>query len=218
MTETSLAGRRDSFAPVGARPPTPAGLSARLREATREAHLSAEAAFALNARLESSDAYVRLLAALRGFHRPVEAALAAVPGWSGLTPGLHISSRLRAGLLDEDLRQLGVPAPPGPARPGVVSLPTLAHGLGCLYVLEGSALGGRIIARRACAALGADLPVAFFSSAGRADPGAGWRAFQSSLDAYGTCHGLATRRTVTTSALTTFQALANRLPPAGPCR
>lgn len=52
-------------------------------------------------------------------------------------------------------------------------------------MLDGSALGGRIVARRARQALGEDVPVAFLASAGRVDLGADWRALQAALDAFG---------------------------------
>ncbi len=197
--------RRQHRAP---RPPDAAasGLSAQLREQTRAAHVAAEAAFALEARLVTREAYADLLVALRGFYAPVEAALVTVEGWERLTPPLEVGARCRAAWIDEDLARLGrdVRAPASAPTPPVTG--SLAGALGCLYVLEGSALGGRVIARQARRALGEDLPVAFFSSAGRADLGADWRALQTALDTFGAEHPSA-RGAVVAAAEHTFRAL-----------
>ena len=181
-------------------------LSARLRDATREEHVAAETAFALDVRLAGREAYAGMLTDLRGFYVPAEAAVAAVAGWSRLTPSIEIRSRSRAALLDRDLKDLGIAVPCDGAQALPPALPSLAHGLGSLYVLEGSALGGRVVARRARAAMGDDLPVAFFSSAGRHDLGADWRALTAALDAFGVGR-VAARRAVVDAASATFTAL-----------
>jgi heme oxygenase len=68
----------------------------------------------------------------------------------------------------------------GPAFEGA------AAALGALYVLEGSTLGGRVLAGRARAVLGDDVPVAFLTTGG-ADVPARWAATRALLAA-----GLAT--------------------------
>lgn len=198
---------------------SPERLCAELRTGTRREHLAVEAAFALEARLSDRSSYSELLRALRGFYGPVEAALAGVAGWGRLSPPLEVASRGRAGLIDRDLAALGAdgPASRGGSSPGPV-LASLADGLGCLYVLEGSALGGRLIAREARRALGEDLPLAFFSSAGRHDLGADWRALQAALDGFGAGHGRAARRAVLESARATFAALEAWLEREAPLR
>lgn len=197
----------------------PARLSTQLRERTRVEHSNVERSFALDRRLVDRETYGALLTTLRSFYAPVEDALCALTGWDRLTPAIDIGSRRRASLLDEDLGRLGVVATaadlggtPAPAHelPELDRL-ALAGGLGCLYVLEGSALGGRIVARRARAALGGQLPVAFFSSAGRADPGADWRSLQASLDAFGSLHGAAAGRQAVAAARQTFASLGASL-------
>ena len=184
----------------------PPSTSTLLRAGTREAHAAGEAAFALSSRLTSRAAYAELLLNLEGFYGPLEAALAAVPGWYQLTPALDVRARGRAALLGDDLRHLGIVAGERPVAP-TPALPSLAHGLGCLYVLEGSALGGRIVARRARHILGDNLPVAFFSSEGRDDLGADWRALQASLDAFGAGRPVEQQAAVT-CARATFTALS----------
>ena len=202
--------------------PLPHLLSTQLRERTRPAHRRVERSFALDLRLVDQNTYGALLLTLRGFYAPAEEALCALTGWDRLTPAIDIDSRRRAALLDEDLGRLevaaaateiaGAPATTREAPERELREPDgLAGGLGCLYVLEGSALGGRIVARRARVALGAQLPVAFFSGAGRADLGADWRALQAAIDAFGTDHGEADARRTVAAARHTFASLGAAL-------
>ncbi len=224
MLLTVEAPRRQRRAPRSAVPGAASTLSVQLRHDTAAAHVAAEAAFALDARLASREAYTELLVALRGFYRPVEAALVGVAGWERLTPPLDVVARRRAALLDEDLARLGrdEQEPARELNPPVLGLPTpvlptpgsLAEALGCLYVLEGSALGGRIIARQARRALGEDVPVAFLSSAGRVDLGADWRALQAALDAFGADDAPA-RRVAVSAARDTFGTLGAWLEQGG---
>jgi heme oxygenase len=186
----------------------PVSLSVELRVRTRDAHVAAEAAFGLNARLADLGAYGELLVALRAFYGAAEDALGTVDGWGRLTPPVDVRSRRRAALLDADLCQLGMTAPVGRAS-FVPTLGSLAGALGCLYVLEGSTLGGQIVARRARAALGAYLPVAFFSGPGRGEVGPRWRALQASLDGFGSMSDRsAVAEEAVVTARETFAALA----------
>jgi heme oxygenase len=192
----------------------PICLSVELRERTREAHAAAEAAFDLPVRLADLETYGELLVALRGFYGQVERSLGAVTGWDRLTPPIDVRARRRAALLDDDLGRLGMAAPtwrPG-SEPFFPALASLAAALGCLYVLEGSTLGGQIVARRARAALGEHLPVAFFSGPGGGEVGAKWRAFQTALNAFATMPGQAgVAEEAVLSARATFATLAARL-------
>ncbi len=81
--------------------------------------------------------YRKLLARLLGFHRPFEQALSSTPG--------------RSILLHEDLLALDVDAKRIAALPDCPAIPLLttnARRLGARYVIEGSVLGGRQLARR----------------------------------------------------------------------
>lgn len=85
----------------------------------------------------SSADYRTLLARLLGFHRPYEQAMCLPPG--------------RSTMLHADLRALGVGATRIAAFPDCSTIPPLttpASRLGGRYVIEGSALGGRQLARR----------------------------------------------------------------------
>jgi heme oxygenase len=103
--------------------------------------------------------YAALLRRMLGFHRAVETALDAAPS---LSPwGIDIAGRRRAWLIEADLLALGAtaaPQAPGLPPPALqppdlqplAPLPPLgsaARALGCLYVTEGSTLGGRQLAR-----------------------------------------------------------------------
>jgi heme oxygenase len=61
-------------------------------------------------------------------------------------------------------------------------VPTLAHALGLLYVLEGATLGGQLLRRRLGPALGLteERGLAFFTAYG-AEVGPMWRAFADAL-------------------------------------
>lgn len=90
-------------------------------------------------------AYGAFLSGSHAFRTAVEPQLAAVGGWR---------MRPLAGLIASDLADLGLPVPPAP---DAVALTTPAARAAACYVLEGSALGGRLIARRATAlGFGAD--------------------------------------------------------------
>jgi len=63
------------------------------------------------------------------------------------------------------------------------ALATEAEGLGCLYVVEGSTLGGQVITRQLLKSLGltAENGVAFFNGYG-AETGLRWKAFGAWLE------------------------------------
>jgi heme oxygenase len=120
-----------------------------LRQATSAAHqrLHHLAGFAaLQAGTIGPDAYADLLRRLFAFHRAVEQALAAASPLHEF--GIDIAARRRSSLLLDDLAFLGAAAAPLPAPPILPALGSAAQALGCLYVTEGSTLGGRELARR----------------------------------------------------------------------
>ncbi len=182
-------------------------LSRLLRDRTRDAHMAAESAFALETRLCDRSAYAGLLRDLRGFYRPVEAALWAIDELEELTTSRDIATRRRARLIDEDLRRLGAPLAEGTTSVAAPELHSLADALGCWYVLEGAALGGQIVARRAVGALGDDLPVGFFSQVGSEGLPRRWRSVQAALDEFGRRTNATTREDIITAAHSTFETL-----------
>ncbi len=158
-----------------------------LRTATRDAHerLHNHPMFKGLATGTLTEArYRSLLAALIGFHCPLEETIIRTPAswWWGLDP----QPRLRARLLVDDLAHLGfdtarVDLLPYARLPSIDSAGQL---LGCLYVREGATLGGRVIARGLDPLLGdGDSGRSFFS--GTPDNGRLWREVCDALETAG---------------------------------
>jgi heme oxygenase (biliverdin-IX-beta and delta-forming) len=140
-----------------------------LREATAQAHARVDSAFA-GFDLTDRDSYARFLRAHADVVWPLEAAL----------PGAQVAPdwerRKRGALLKEDLAFLGHRADPASATPDeplrFQGNPAIA---GALYVLEGSRLGGRFLARQ--------LPPGFPRAYLDADQAAGnWRNLLDRID------------------------------------
>lgn len=111
-----------------------------LRQQTAEAHARLDAAVG---EFSTRDTYARYLRGLLAFREPIEAALtrANLPG-SYRPHG--IADAIRA-----DMTDLGIDPPPSGTRPAGTPLDTPSAVLGTLYVLEGSALGARLLYKRA---------------------------------------------------------------------
>jgi heme oxygenase len=135
-----------------------------LRDATRSHHDRVDAAFG-DFDLGERGAYTAFLSAHSAAVVPSEAMIATADLWNGWTP--------RSAALIADLAELG--AAPAPAMP-LVPPATTAELWGMIYVLEGSRLGGVVLAER----VGPGLPRRYLES--RHVDG-GWRAFQAALEA-----------------------------------
>ena len=187
-----------------------------LRQTTRPAHRMLEQR--LSERLEtiSIEDYRALLTRFFGFFRPLEAQLTLLTGSGGAF--FDFTPRLRAPLLVKDLVFLGLTEAAVAALPVCHPLPALsspADAFGALYVSEGSALGGQVIARRLQARLGTRIThqngLAFFYGDG---PGvaARWNAFLQALARQPAETSVPAAQT----ALRTFEALARWLFPEIP--
>ena len=123
--------------------PTPSGLRERLRRDTRHAHDSLDASLDLIGPPLRLAQFIRLLGRFHALHRAVEPALAA-----SLEPSL-LAGRGKLAALEHDLRLCGADTTDviTSAAPNLPPLTDRAAALGALYVIEGSTLGGRIIAR-----------------------------------------------------------------------
>lgn len=122
-------------------------------------------------------AYRDTLERMWGYYSPLEAVLCP-PATVGYSFGP------RAPRLAADLEHLG--GRPVHTLPCCAHLPrvdTEARAWGCLYVLEGAALGGRVIFKQVARSVGvsADRGGSFF--AGEAPTGEGWKAFTAALEA-----------------------------------
>lgn len=135
-----------------------------LRRATAADHATVDAAFG-GFDLADTAGYARFLTAHARALPAVEAALAGIESLPPLRP--------RAPLLQADLAALGLPMP---ALLAIDPPADTAAAFGMAYVIEGSRLGGGMLARR----VPEHLPHAYLSATHL--PGE-WRAFGQALDA-----------------------------------
>jgi heme oxygenase (biliverdin-IX-beta and delta-forming) len=154
--------------PVDSQQPT--DLFKRLKQCTAEIHERVEQRLQIFSPEFDLPAYINLLARFCGFWSPLEKELKTVPELKD--PSLALDTRLKAHLLEADLRSFGI----DPASVLICSpLPdvrTFHRALGCLYVLEGSTLGAQFIAGHISGrfAIGEDSGGSFFNAYGSAVP------------------------------------------------
>ena len=154
-----------------------------LRAETAQGHTRVEALADISRRVRTDDDYVALLGVFGRLHGGLEAQLSAASwqrAWVGV--GVDITAHCRAGLLVDDLAGLGMTATAFPVLP---PFPCFGQAMGCLYVLEGSALGGPVVARMVQAAIGT-VPTAFLTGRGRAHQ---WPAVRNAELAVHSTHG-----------------------------
>lgn len=159
-----------------------------LRRATEDAHKSVDSDLRRGDWLSSASSYAAFLERTLRFHRIVETALAPI---APRIEGLDYTDRRRSPLLEGDLAALaraGVFPSPAAEKP-VQAPPLLISGVGaafgCLYVVEGSTLGGMVLARWIESRLGYDRDFGACSFAAR--PGTTmrrWRAFGELVEAH----------------------------------
>ena len=119
-------------------------LHARLRHATREAHLRLETDLAIVDRIGERREVTLVLARFYGFFGPLEDGIARVLGTASM------EGRRRLGDLAADLRTLGLGDAELARLPGCEEAGRFGdegEALGALYVAEGARLGGRVIGR-----------------------------------------------------------------------
>jgi heme oxygenase len=155
----------------------------------------------------SLEAYIRVLKAFLGFFEPVERELRSIATRD--TFGFNIDRRRRAKLLRIDLRALGVTHAGMELIPRCDHLPRLENvddGLGCLYVLESSTLGGQLIAREVETRFGVEekTGAGFFQGYG-SQTGVKWREFCTSVRIYAA--GGKSQSAIVQSARSTFELL-----------
>lgn len=154
-----------------------ADLPTALRAATRELHHAVDHHPLLAPLLRSGldrRHYGQVLRALLWLHQPLQASLAA--GIARFGGGYELADRV--AWLRADLGFLGVAAdlPAEAWQAPVAATPRELAGM--LYVVEGSMLGGQVIARQLAASLdlGVGTGASFFNGWGRETP-ARWQAF-----------------------------------------
>ena len=180
-------------------------LLAQLRSETRPYHDAVEANpfnQALRAGTVTAADTARFLAKMHGFVQPYEEQLHALS--AALGPAWALEQRYRAALILADLPLLGYAGTP-PRCPALPPLATRPQVLGAMYVLEGSTLGGQVIARQ-LAALSIYAP-RYFAGRG-AQTGPLWKSFCQHL---GPAAPLSDHPAIILSAVQTFQTLASWL-------
>jgi heme oxygenase len=183
-------------------------LLSQLRAGTRAAHAAVDATTDLDRRLATRAGYADLVGDLYALHAGFEAALAASPGLQGALPGIDLQAG-RSPLIERDLHALGRRSPVPVATGMTIDEPATA--LGCLYVIEGSARGGAVIAARAAATLGDDIPRAGIAGGPPAAAKARWAALSGEIDRAGDALDANARRRALNAALATFSAFEHRL-------
>lgn len=154
------------------------------------------------------DDYKDLLTLLFGFYVPLEECLA---GWmKDAAPVPGFEARRKAPLLLRDLQTLGSPVTSPAGVPHCTHLPSvgsLSEALGCLYVLEGATLGGKVVAKCLKRSLNLDASngAAFYHGYGP-ETGPMWRSFGDLLTASAARTELTAAPTIE-AARETFKAL-----------
>ena len=177
-----------------------------LRDTTRAKHQQLEARIDLLGRDWSLKFYRALLEKFHGFYTPLEPAIFAHSQWQQFN--FAVEPRRKIHWLHSDLQFLGVNAAQIEALPRCKYLQrpdSFARALGCAYVLEGSTLGGQIIARHLKTQLNLPPEGCRFFTAYGAQTGARWREFVALLNDYqGSAHE---QNELLLSACATFGAL-----------
>lgn len=158
-------------------------LLTRLRDETREFHDAVERQLGLFDRHWSPAKYRGLLQRLLGYYEPLELRLESAVNWSEL--GFDWPRRRKTSLLQRDLLSTGDSLTLLSELPRCSDLPEvggLPQALGCLYVLEGATLGGRVICRHLAGlpAMMGNAWFSFFSSYGD-QIGSMWQEFREFL-------------------------------------
>ncbi|WP_298707752.1 biliverdin-producing heme oxygenase [Chitinophaga sp.] len=157
------------------------GVSAYLKRYTHTEHLALEKLLVRSMKqIRSKEAYIRLLGLFYYYYHALETAMA---------PWLDIPdapARRKAASILEDIAAMGGTLTATDLRPAVPPISGRAAALGAAYVLEGSTLGGIIIAGMISSQLQmqAGKGFSFFNGYG-ASTGEMWKKFREYLDNLG---------------------------------
>jgi len=182
-------------------------IMAELKDRTRDCHARVEKAVNLSTALRSIDDYARLLVGFHGVYCPLEASLAP---WMRARGDIVFDERCKRSWLEADLQFLGYDSQTLGDISRCSRLPRIrssAGAWGCLYVLEGSTLGGQVIQRQVAEWYGLtpERGAAFFSGY-RDRTAAMWQQFKLSVTDYSRQHPESTGEIVQ-AAQETFQAI-----------
>jgi heme oxygenase len=188
----------------------------RLKQATSASHTALENQLPLMNTDLTRDEYGQFVSRFFGFYAPLESQLLASPLWQTLAFDYH--ARQKTPRLKQDLSSLGNSADVLAVTPHCTDLPALTTPeqlLGCLYVIEGATLGGRVISRHLQNQLGltSESGGAFFDGYGT-ETGLRWKAFCTMLSRNADSSGDEGRHeAIVAGANRTFEALTRWLFP-----
>lgn len=133
-------------------------LHRRLREDTQAAHAELERLLIKQIReIRSLNEYITLLKLLYGFHAPLEERIRSVLHEDS---GLDFNLRRKASVIKNELTDLGNDSDI-PLCTDLPEINSYHSALGAMYVLEGSAHGGPVIARLISKQIGDSVPPTF---------------------------------------------------------
>jgi len=192
--------------PDGRIQPKRSPIHQRLRESTRADHLRLEGVLNLLDPELTRDQYGRVLVAFHEFHEPLEAQFRRYH--RAASPALDFELPGRTPLLMADLAVLGKSAVAHDRAP-LPEIRTLSEFAGRLYVVEGAALGGQVLARHLAErwGLGRDSGAAFFSGSKPGEVGRRWARVLNWLERVAKSGG--NSRDMSAAASATFRALEN---------
>jgi heme oxygenase (biliverdin-IX-beta and delta-forming) len=182
----------------------------RLKQETHASHVELERRVDVMSRVQTVASYRALLEAYFGLCCPLEIeikrSIRQIEFWLP-----DVQSRLRTSSLRRDLQILGNDCPETLPLAPIPPLGSLSEQLGCLYVLEGSTLGGQIIAREIHCRLHftPDRGCSYLASYG-VELGNMWMRFRAAIEAYAIAHpDPIYQDSVIQSAVATFRAFAD---------
>ena len=178
----------------------------RLKLETSAIHAQLESRVDIRNRVRTKAGYRALLEAFYGVCCPLELKMET----SEIVPWLpDIGRRMRTSSLRLDLRVLGNNHPEALPLASVPTLRSLAEKFGCLYVLEGSTLGGQLISREINSRLQytPENGCAYFASHGP-EIGSMWRKFREAIEAFGSANP-ESHESIIRSAVFTFGLFAD---------
>lgn len=184
----------------------------RLRRETSQLHAEVERRVDILNRVRSLENYRTLLEKFYGLHCSLEAQIYTIDSpvrkW---LPDLELRRRTTA--LRSDLAMLGNADPDRLPLAPCQSLETAAQHFGCLYVMEGSTLGGQVIARHVHERLGltSGNGCDFFMGHG-VRTGALWERFRDALGTFATCQPVA-HEEIVLAATRIFNLFGNWMEP-----
>jgi len=177
---------------------------AKLKAATRSAHDAIDRELDLVGTALTATRYRSLIVRFYGFYLPLETVLFSAQAWpaTGIDPEL----RRKAPMLLTDLQALDIDFAEAALCEEMPDMETAARRLGCLYVVEGSTLGGQIIGRHLRQNLGITPQSGGRFFAGYAEnTGRMWQAFLTQLEAQ--ANSATEQDDIVRGALSTYETL-----------